>query len=207
MNRVRIKICGITRPEDGITAAQEGADAIGLVFYPLSKRRVTISVAKSIIGEISPFVTTVGLFVDATEEEVNSVLQDVHLDLLQFHGSETQEDCLRYNKPYIKAVKMTEDIKLIEQINIYDKSIGILLDAFVPGVAGGSGETFNWELIPDNIQKPLILAGGLNPGNIRNAIDRVKPYAVDVSSGVESEPGIKNRDKIKKFINYIRNSL
>jgi phosphoribosylanthranilate isomerase len=206
MKRVRVKICGITRPEDGITAAQEGADAIGLVFYPLSKRRVTISVAKSIINELPPFVTTVGLFVDATEEEVNSILHEVNLDLLQFHGSETQEDCLRYNKPYIKAVRMKEGINLIEQVNIYDKSIGILLDAFVPGVAGGSGETFNWELIPDNIQKPLILAGGLNSENIRNAIDRVKPYAVDASSGVESEPGIKNREKITKFIKYIRNS-
>ena len=101
---------------------------------------------------------------------------------------------------------MKEGINLIEQVNIYDKSIGILLDAFVPGVAGGSGETFNWELIPDNIQKPLILAGGLNSENIRNAIDRVKPYAVDASSGVESEPGIKNREKITKFIKYIRNS-
>ncbi|MGY8813702.1 MAG: phosphoribosylanthranilate isomerase [Gammaproteobacteria bacterium] len=206
MNNVRIKICGITRPEDGIIAAEEGVDAIGLVFYPLSKRSVTISVAKSIIEEIPPFVTKVGLFVDATEELVNSVLQDVHLDLLQFHGAESQEDCLRYDKPYIKAVKMTEGVNLIEQVNIYNKSIGILLDAFVPGVAGGSGETFNWELIPDNIQKPLILAGGLNPENIRNAIDRVKPYAVDVSSGIESVPGIKNRDKIKKFINNIRNS-
>jgi phosphoribosylanthranilate isomerase len=206
MSIIRIKICGITRAEDAISASEEGADAIGLVFYPASKRAVNIKSATAIIQVLPPFITKVGLFVNASAETVKSVLKEVNLDLLQFHGEEAQEDCLLYNKPFIKAVKVKEGIDIYNQSRIYDKSLGILLDSFVPGVPGGTGETFNWKLVPDNIEKPIILAGGLNPENVCYAIDRIRPYAVDVSGGVESEPGIKDRIKMKNFIKSVRDS-
>ena len=206
MSHIRIKICGITRPEDAITAAYAGADAIGLVFYHDSKRAVSIVDANAIIRELPPFVTRVGLFVDATREFINSVLGEVNLDLLQFHGQENQEACTGYSKPFIKAKKMKEAVELQEQIKKYDKSIGILLDTYISGIAGGSGQTFNWDLVPDDIKKPIILAGGLNPDNVYDAIKRVEPYAVDVSGGVESEPGIKDKDKIIRFIQKVRES-
>jgi phosphoribosylanthranilate isomerase len=204
MSRVRVKICGITRPEDAITAANAGADAIGLVFYSASKRSVSLLEANTIIRELPPFITKVGLFVDASREFIESVLAEVNLDLLQFHGEECQEDCIAYSKPYIKAVKMKEQTNLEEQVKEFDKSAGILLDTYVSGVAGGTGQSFNWDLVSEDINKPLVLAGGLDPDNVYDAIQRVKPYAVDVSGGVESSPGIKDTEKIKKFIQRVR---
>jgi len=204
MSRIRVKICGITRPEDGLAAASAGADAVGLVFYPGSKRSISIETAEVICNYLPPFITRVGLFVNATRNEINSVLRNVNLDMLQFHGSERPEDCLGYSKPYMKAIRMKAGVNLQQQVEIYDKSAGILLDTYIEGVPGGSGETFNWDIIPDNLRKPLILAGGLNADNVRDAIRRVQPYAVDVSSGVESSVGIKDADKLIRFIQQIR---
>jgi phosphoribosylanthranilate isomerase len=204
MNRIRVKICGITRPEDALAAASAGADAVGMVFYPDSPRSVSIETAYAICSCLPPFITRVGLFVDATRNEINSVLRNVNLDMLQFHGSEGPEDCLGYSKPYIKAIRMKAGVNLQQQVEIYDKAAGILLDTYIAGVAGGSGKSFNWDIIPDNVRKPLILAGGLNVDNVRDAIRRVHPYAVDVSSGVESSVGIKEADKLFRFIQQIR---
>ena len=204
MKRIRVKICGITRPEDGASAALAGADAIGLVFYPPSKRCVTIERANTIIDGLPPFITKVGLFVDASSEYIRSVINNVNLDLLQFHGEEDQDACMIYSKPFVKAVKMKKGVNLFEQIEKYDKAAGILLDTHVSGIAGGTGQTFDWGIIPGEIRKPVILAGGLNSGNVYDAIHNVNPYAVDVSGGVESETGIKDKDKIMKFIQNVR---
>jgi len=204
MNRIRVKICGITRPQDALAAAMAGADAIGMVFYPGSQRCISIDTANAIIANLPPFVTTVGLFVDASRDQINSVLRNVSLDMLQFHGSESQQDCLGYAKPYIKAIRMKAGLDLMQQLKMYDKSTGLLLDTYVEGVAGGTGQTFNWEMIPANVDKPLILAGGLNAGNVADAIRRVRPYAVDVSGGVEASVGIKDAGKLTEFINEIR---
>jgi phosphoribosylanthranilate isomerase len=204
LNRTRVKICGITRPEDAFAAATAGADAIGMVFYPGSQRCISIETANAIIASLPPFVTTVGLFVDASRDQVNSVLRNVSLDMLQFHGNESQQDCLGYAKPYIKAIRMKADLDLMQQLEIYDKSAGLLLDTYVQGVAGGTGQTFNWDIIPANLDKPLILAGGLNAGNVADAIRRVRPYAVDVSGGVEAAVGIKDAGKLTEFIQETR---
>jgi phosphoribosylanthranilate isomerase len=204
MNRIRVKICGITRPQDALAAAMAGADAIGMVFYPGSQRCISIDTANAIIASLPPFVTTVGLFVDASRDQINSVLRNVSLDMLQFHGSESQQDCLGYAKPYIKAIRMKAGLDLMQQLKMYDKSTGLLLDTYVEGVAGGTGQTFNWEMIPANVDKPLILAGGLNAGNVADAIRRVRPYAVDVSGGVEASVGIKDAGKLTEFIQQIR---
>jgi phosphoribosylanthranilate isomerase len=204
MNRIRVKICGITRPQDALAAAMAGADAIGMVFYPGSQRCISIDTANAIIANLPPFVTTVGLFVDASRDQINSVLRNVSLDMLQFHGSESQQDCLGYAKPYIKAIRMKAGLDLMQQLQMYDKSAGLLLDTYVEGVAGGTGQTFNWEMIPANVDKPLILAGGLTAGNVADAIRRVRPYAVDVSGGVEASVGIKDAGKLTEFIQQIR---
>jgi len=204
LNRTRVKICGITRPEDAFAAATAGADAIGMVFYPGSQRCISIETANAIIASLPPFVTTVGLFVDASRDQVNSVLRNVSLDMLQFHGNESQQDCLGYAKPYIKAIRMKAGLDLMQQLEIYDKASGLLLDTYVQGVAGGTGQTFNWDIIPANLDKPLILAGGLNAGNVADAIRRVRPYAVDVSGGVEAAVGIKDAVKLTEFIQETR---
>ena len=206
-NRVRVKICGITRPEDAEAAAIAGADAIGLNFYPKSKRYIEIAKAKSILKILPPFVTTVGLFVNQDREFIQSIIDELDLDLLQFHGDETQEECTIYSRPFIKAIRMKPDIDLSGIITKYDLSRGILFDSYVTDTAGGTGVSFDWERVPGNIQKPVILAGGLNPDNVDNAINIVKPYAVDVSGGVESEPGIKDSNKINEFINKVRSAI
>ncbi len=203
-NRVRVKICGITRVEDAIAAADAGADAIGLNFYPRSKRVIDISRAKAIIKALPPFITTVGLFVDQDSAYIQSLVKELDLDLLQFHGDESQEECLAISKPYIKAIRMKPGIDLKDLILEYDSCSGILLDAYVSGLAGGTGTSFEWDRVPQNLQKPVILAGGLNPENVYDAVQVVKPYAVDVSGGVESEPGIKDSSKIIEFIKNVR---
>lgn len=193
----RSKICGITRIEDGLVAAQQGADAIGLVFYPPSPRHVSIPQAASIAAALPPFVTTVGLFVNPAAAEVEAVLRELRLDLLQFHGDETPEFCAGFGVPYLKAVRVKPGVDLLQYAIRFRAAKGLLLDAFVAGQAGGTGQSFDWDLIPEGLPLPVILSGGLDPDNVRAAIERVKPWAVDVSSGVEAGKGINTLKGIK----------
>lgn len=201
---VRVKICGITREADAAAAAQLGADAIGLVFYPPSPRAVDIKSALSIVRALPPFVTTVGLFVDAAPDEVWAVLAAVPLDLLQFHGDETDEYCQQFLRPYMKALRVQSGDDLNALAAKWPGACGILLDSFKPGVPGGTGEVFDWSLIPANRNWNLILAGGLDAANVANAVDRCQPWAVDVSGGVEQAKGIKDTAKITSFIREVR---
>ncbi len=196
----RVKICGITRVEDALVAAKSGADAIGLVFYPGSKRNVSLSTAAAIARALPPFISLVGLFVDAADEQVQSVLDAVPLSLLQFHGNESEAECARWGMRYIKAFRVRPGHSVTALTTPYSSACGFLLDSYQPGVMGGTGELFDWDLIPQQLSKPLILAGGLSPANLAQAINRVRPYGVDVSSGVEHQPGIKDHDKIKAFV-------
>lgn len=202
--KTHIKICGITRSEDAIAAAQLGANALGLVFYPPSPRAVSISQAQAIANATPPFVQLVGLFVNATVEEINQILKKIPLNLLQFHGEELPEFCGQFQRPYIKALHIKENVDLNEQITSYHSARGILLDTFNPNLKGGTGETFDWKLIPKHLKKPLILAGGLNPENVKQALLQVKPSAVDVSGGVEETKGIKSFAKMQTFIQEIQ---
>ncbi len=204
MSTVRVKICGITRPEDACAAAEAGADAIGLVFYAKSPRAVTIEQAQAVLAALPPFVTTVGLFVDNDPAELHSILAAVPLDLLQFHGNESAEYCDSFARPYIKALRVRPGEDIAALVAAFPKAQGVLLDAFVEGLPGGTGESFDWSLVPRNLSKPLILAGGLNPGNVGEAVARVAPYAVDVSGGVEASKGIKDASKIAAFIRAAR---
>lgn len=207
MSAVRSKICGITRIEDALAAAEAGADAIGLVFYAKSPRAVTAEQARAIVRALPPFVTTVGLFVNASRCELNEILEVVPLDLLQFHGDETPADCEGYHRPYIKAVRVRpgEDLEAI--CKQYSGASGILLDTFVAGVPGGTGEAFDWSLVPARLSKPVILAGGLSAANVAQAIAQVQPYAVDVSGGVEAAKGIKDAEKIEAFMQAVRGTI
>lgn len=198
--RTRVKICGFTRSEDAMTAALLGVDAVGLVFYPPSPRHVTIEQAAAIVRALPAFVSVVGLFVDAEPDWVRQVLAAVNIDCLQFHGDEPAEACRLYAKPYIKAVRMRADTSLPDIEREYADASGLLLDAYHHGVQGGTGSGFDWNLIPDKRALPLILAGGLSPDNAALAVARVKPYALDVSSGVESAKGIKEAAKMAEFI-------
>jgi len=198
--RTRAKICGITRVEDALAAVAGGADAIGLVFYAKSPRHVSVERAAEIVASLPPFVDAVGLFVDADSAEVRSVLQSVRLDLLQFHGNETPAYCQAFDFPYIKAARVRPGLNLLQYAADFASARALLLDAYQEGVAGGTGQTFDWDLIPANLPKPVILAGGLDAGNVAEAIKRVRPYAVDVSGGVEREKGIKDAAKIAAFM-------
>ncbi len=198
--RTRIKICGITRPEDGVAVAEAGGDAIGLVFYGPSPRHVTIAQAQAIVGALPPFVTVVGLFVNASDNEIREVLDNVPLGLLQFHGDEPAGACGGYERPYIKALRMAPGLDVAATVACYRDAQGILLDAYQPGVAGGTGEVFDWQAVPDGLKKPIILAGGLTPQNVSEAVAQVRPYAVDVSGGVEAAKGIKDIGKISAFV-------
>lgn len=204
MSAVRSKICGITRVEDALVAAEQGADAIGLVFYAKSPRAVDVSRAQEILRALPPFVTSVGLFVNASRAEVEQVLRQVPLDLLQFHGDETAQDCEGFGRPYIKALRVRPDLALGEQCAAFASAAGILLDSYVPGVPGGTGEAFDWSLVPADLGKPVILAGGLDAHNVADAIACVRPYAVDVSGGVEREKGIKDLHKVAAFLQAVR---
>ncbi|MDZ7655461.1 MAG: phosphoribosylanthranilate isomerase [Sulfurimicrobium sp.] len=199
----RSKICGITRVEDGLVAAQHGADAIGLVFYPPSPRHVSIAQAAAIAAALPPFVSTVGLFVNPDATEVESVLREIRLDLLQFHGDETPEFCASFSVPYLKAVRVKPGVDLLQYAIRFRSAKGLLLDAFVEGQAGGTGQSFDWGLIPEGLPLPVVLSGGLDPANVKAAIDRVKPWAVDVSSGVEASKGIKDAARIAAFMREV----
>ncbi|MFJ4373897.1 phosphoribosylanthranilate isomerase [Pseudomonas japonica] len=204
MSAVRSKICGITRVEDALAAAEAGADAIGLVFYAKSPRAVNVQQAREIIAALPPFVTTVGLFVNASRCELNEILEAVPLDLLQFHGDETPADCEGYNRPWIKALRVRPGDDLEAACKLYARASGILLDTYVAGVPGGTGEAFDWALVPEHLSKPIILAGGLSPANVGAAIAQVRPWAVDVSGGVEQAKGIKDPARIQAFLAAVR---
>lgn len=197
---VRVKICGITRLEDLHAACEAGADALGFVFYDKSPRHVSIDAAAELVRALPPFVQSVGLFVDAEPADIEAVLASVPLDLLQFHGDETPEQCARYRRPFLKAVRVKADTDLLECAADFEAARGLLLDAYVPGVPGGTGERFDWSLIPPDLPKPVVLSGGLEPGNVAESVRRVRPWAVDVSSGVEASKGIKDALKMARFI-------
>ncbi|SDR91421.1 phosphoribosylanthranilate isomerase [Halopseudomonas sabulinigri] len=200
----RIKICGITRVEDALAAAQAGADAIGLVFYAPSPRAVAPEQAAEIVAALPPFVTVVGLFVDADAYYVRDVLKQVPLDLLQFHGDEDAAYCEQFNRPYLKAVRVREGQDLASVAAAWPDASGILLDSYKPGVPGGTGEVFDWALVPNERRWSLVLAGGLTPANVAQAIAEVRPWAVDVSGGVEAAKGIKDVEKINAFIQEVK---
>lgn len=210
----RVKICGITSPEDALTAASAGADAIGLVFYGRSIRKVDVVQAAEIASVLPPFVDAVALFVNAEIAEVEAVLDSVPIQLLQFHGDEPPEYCESFALPYIKALRVGRDSSGLKsgglngdtlriQMDSYTGARGILLDTYRKGSPGGTGEQFDWDLVPDTGQ-PVILAGGLNPDNVGNAIQKVMPYAVDVSGGVESAPGVKDAGRIRAFLSAVQ---
>ena len=201
----RVKICGITRVEDALTAAHCGADAIGLVFYERSPRHVSIAQAAQLAAALPPFVTSVGLFVNAEAALVREVLAAVPLDILQFHGDESPEYCAQFARPYIKAIRVKAGVDLLQCAARFHSARGLLLDAHVEGIPGGTGAVFDWTLIPKQLPLPVILSGGLNADNVAAATKQVHPYAVDVSSGVEVSKGIKNAAKIAAFINEVKN--
>lgn len=200
MRCTRIKVCGITSVNDARQAIDCGVDALGLVFYPKSPRAVSPEQAREIARQQAPFTCLVGLFVNASPQAIEQVLKKVPLGLLQFHGDETEADCSRWQLPYIKALRVRPDRPVKDRLAPFHSACGYLLDSYCSGVAGGTGASFDWQLIPDGLDKPVILAGGLNPGNVRQAITAVQPYAVDVSTGVERSPGVKDIDKIKAFV-------
>jgi len=200
----RIKICGITREQDLHAVASSGADAIGLVFYEKSPRHVTLQQAVQLAHAVPPFVTVVGLFVNPSVEYVREVLAQVALDVLQFHGEEEPAFCAQFGKPYLKAIRVKAGVDLVQCAARYAGAQGLLLDAFIEGSHGGTGESFDWALIPHDLALPVILSGGLHAGNAAAAIAQVRPYAVDVSSGVEASKGIKDAAKVASFINEVK---
>jgi phosphoribosylanthranilate isomerase len=200
MHNIRVKICGITRVEDALAVVDAGADALGLVFHPASPRFVSIEQAKAIVNAVGPFVVTTGLFVDADPAAVNAVLTQVPLHLLQFHGDESLDYCESFQRPYMKALRMKPGLDVVAAMAEYPSAAGILLDAYRPGVPGGTGETFDWARVPQQSNKPIVLAGGLTPENVVQAIISTQVYGVDVSGGVESAPGKKDPAKIAAFI-------
>jgi len=203
--QTRIKICGITREQDVSAVASIGADALGLVFYEKSPRHVSVQQAAQLARAVPPFVTVVGLFVNPSVDYVHEVLAKVPMDVLQFHGEEIPELCAQFGKPYLKAIRVKAGVNLVECAARYAGAQGLLLDAFVEGTQGGTGESFDWSLIPHDLPLPVILSGGLHAGNVAEAIRRVRPYAVDVSSGVEAAKGIKDAAKIAAFIKEVKN--
>lgn len=201
--RTRVKICGITQAEDARQAAMLGTDAIGLVFYSKSPRAVDAARASLIVKELPAFVTRVGLFVNMPREEIEAILDVVSLDILQFHGDESVADCRGYNKPYIKALRMKEGLDVSAEAALYPDAAALLLDTYLAGVPGGTGQQFDWSAIPKNLELPLVLAGGLTASNVAEAMTTAHPYAVDVSGGVERDKGIKDHRLIRDFITEV----
>ena len=201
--RTRVKICGFTRVEDAVYAAHLGVDAIGLVFYLPSPRHVEIEQAIRIVNALPAFTSVVALFVDEQEARIREVLARVPIDCIQFHGDEPAEACGIYGKRYIKAVRMQDGIDIGALAQHYHDAAGLLLDAYHPGAKGGTGSQFDWELIPEQCALPVILAGGLDQTNVKQAVQKVKPYALDVSSGVETEKGVKDSLKMAAFIKQV----
>lgn len=204
-HRTRIKICGITRIGDALAAAEAGADAIGMVFYPQSPRSVAMQQAQAIARALPPFVSTVALFVNATEAEVNAVIDAVHPSLLQFHGDESPADCSRFAYPYLRAARMKTGLDLLDFKTQFTDAQALLLDTYIESYGGG-GEVFDWSLIPKNANFPIVLSGGLHASNVGRAIAQVRPWAVDVSSGVELSKGVKDAAAIRRFIAAVRDA-
>lgn len=201
----RIKICGITRVQDAQVASAEGADAIGIVFYPPSPRFVAdLALARDIALAAGPFVTVVGLFVDPEPAELTAIMDAVPLHMLQFHGNESAGFCQQFARPYMKALRMKPGADISGQAATFDGASGILLDAYRKGVPGGTGETFDWSGVPSGLSQPLVLAGGLTPHNVSEAIRVAKPWAVDVSGGVETSKGIKDAALVSRFCQAVR---
>ena len=198
--RTRIKICGFTRPDDARQATALGVDAIGLVFYPPSPRAVDIARAQTIIEALPPFVSSVGLFVDQSVKKVQTVLEQVPLDMLQFHGDESPQYCAQFGRPWLKAIRMRDGVDLAYEAERYRGAAGLLLDAYRPGTPGGTGKTFAWSRVPQSLDMPLVLAGGLTPDNVAEAIAAAHPFAVDLSGGVEAEKGIKDAAKMAALV-------
>jgi phosphoribosylanthranilate isomerase len=201
-----VKICGITRIEDAQAAAGCGAHALGLVFYDKSPRAVSVAQARAIVDSVPPFVTLVGLFVDPEKTWVNDVIKALPLNLLQFHGDEPPEFCAQFGLPYIKALRVREQMDLLQYAVRYSGARGILLDAYVEGRHGGTGLAFDWYKVPKELHLPVILSGGLTPQNVGEAIRIVRPWAVDVSSGVEARKGVKDAQKIAAFMQRVRDA-
>lgn len=202
----RVKICGITSVGDARAAVAAGVDAIGLVFFDKSPRAVSVAVARDICQAVGPFVTTVGLFVNAEPAFVADVLKQVPLHVLQFHGDETQEECEQYGRPWYKAIRMNPALDPVAEMARFSNASGYLFDAYNKDKYGGTGETFDWSRVPNGDQ-PVILAGGLTPDNVAEAVQTVAPYAVDVSGGVESAPGQKDTAKMQRFVAQAKNAL
>ncbi len=201
-----VKICGITREADALAAARLGAHAVGFVFCAKSPRNVSIATGKELASALPPFVMAVGLFVNPAAREVENVLNEVPLNLLQFHGEEAPDFCAQFGVPFIKAARVKAGLDLIQYAHHYRAARGLLLDAFVDGTHGGTGAAFDWSLVPPGLPLPVILSGGLNPANVGDAIRRVSPWAVDVSSGVEASPGVKDPQKIAAFMKEVRSA-
>jgi phosphoribosylanthranilate isomerase len=204
MKRTRVKICGLTRESDLAAAVDMGTDAVGLVFYAPSPRAVEIEQARGLLNALPPFVTSVGLFVDAEPAFVRAVLSGVTLDLLQFHGDEPPQYCVAFQRPWIKAVRMRPGTNLRELVERYRGASALLLDTYDPAAAGGTGRRFDWDLVPAWLAPHIVLAGGLNPNNVRDAIRRLRPYGLDVSGGVESAKGVKDRVKMEAFLQGVK---
>ena len=201
--RTRLKICGITRPQDAMAVVQAGADAIGLVFYAPSPRAVDIAMAQAVVAAVPAFVTVTALFVNPSADEVQKVLDSVRIDLIQFHGDEEDDFCSQFNRPYIKAIRVRQASDVVASCLRFPGALAVLLNSYKPGVPGGTGETFDWSLVPDELTKPIILAGGLTIANVASAIRQVRPFAVDVSGGVEADKGIKDPGKITAFADEV----
>jgi phosphoribosylanthranilate isomerase len=204
--RTRVKICGITAAADGLGAARQGADAIGLIFYPPSPRLVTRARAAEIVAGLPPFVARVAVFVNPAPDEVRAVVAACSPSLLQFHGEETPEFCRAFGVPYVRAVRVRPGVDLLESLAAYGDAAGWLLDAYRDDLYGGTGEAFDWGLIPPRLARPVILSGGLDAQNVGAAIRHVRPWAVDVSSGVESAKGVKDERLIAAFVAGVRNA-
>ncbi|MCO4784612.1 phosphoribosylanthranilate isomerase [Marinomonas atlantica] len=203
----RVKICGITNVEDALHAISAGADALGFVFYEKSPRYISPEVANGIVALLPPFVVPVALFVDAENSFIDSVISGSNRWVIQFHGDESPQSCAQHEVPFYKAIRMKPGLDLSVEVARYPDAMAILLDAYKPGVPGGTGETFDWHLIPENLAKPVILAGGLTADNVSEAVQAVRPYAVDVSGGVEKNKGLKNPEKVTLFIKRAKSLL
>jgi phosphoribosylanthranilate isomerase len=203
---IRVKICGITRVEDALTAVGLGAHAIGLVFWRKSPRYVAPATAREIIASLPPFVSAVGVYVDPDPEWIEETSSAAGLNVLQFHGNESPEFCRQFPLPYIKAMRVRAGVDLLQYATRYNDALGLLLDTYVKGEPGGTGHAFDWNLIPRNLSLPLILSGGLHSGNVTAAIKQAQPWAVDVSSGVETAKGIKDPEKIAAFMRGVQDS-